>query len=116
MKLGKTEQGRVEFAAGVRTLGQRERTFLLLVDGRKAIGEISNLLRWDASLIAAKLIEEGYVEELLLPGIETSHLLHADRRTEKSIAKSGESVVSRLGEVGIDPYVGRRSKSASRSR
>ena len=36
MQLHKTERARAELKPGVRTLGQRERTLLLLADGSKS--------------------------------------------------------------------------------
>lgn len=59
MKLKKTEKDRSELVPGVQTLGQRERTFLLLVDGRKSITEIADLLQGDAKLLGAKLVADA---------------------------------------------------------
>lgn len=63
MYLQKTEKARSELRPGVRTLGQRERTLLLLADGKKPIGDFRPMFEGLGEEIARKLIEQGYLEQ-----------------------------------------------------
>ena len=65
MQLQKTEKGRAELSPGVRTLGQRERTFILLADGRRSLQDISKVLHGELDDLARRLIDDGYVAPLL---------------------------------------------------
>lgn len=114
MKLQKTDRGRSELAPGVRTLGQRERTFLLLVDGHKTIREIESVLRGDAISIGVKLIEDGYVEEL--PPLRTASVrLHSVvSPSEKTIAKTATVVSFTPVVSGSDQFEGKRSLATTR--
>ncbi len=62
MSLHKTEKARAELAPGSRSLGQRERTLLLLADGNKTIEELGAMLGGEAGPILLKLVEDGYLE------------------------------------------------------
>lgn len=64
MYLQKTEKARSELRPGVRTLGQRERTFLLLADGRKTLGDLRPMFEGHGEQIALNLIREGYLEQV----------------------------------------------------
>ena len=57
MQLQKTDKGRAELSPGVRTLGQRERTFLLLADGRRSLQDISKVLQGELDDLARSLID-----------------------------------------------------------
>lgn len=71
MRLEKTEKGRAELQAGVRTLAQRERTMLIMVDGKKSVRDIDNLFQGDAYSVAKKLIDEGYLVKVDESGTAT---------------------------------------------
>lgn len=62
MSLHKTDKARAELKPGVRSLGQRERTLLLLADGTKSAEELGSLFHGESALILMKLMEEGYLE------------------------------------------------------
>ncbi|HSV44482.1 MAG TPA: hypothetical protein VLJ58_01720, partial [Ramlibacter sp.] len=62
MLVQRTEKGRAELKPGVRTLGQRERSVLLLADGNKSIGDLSTLFEDQGTQIALGLMREGYLE------------------------------------------------------
>jgi hypothetical protein len=114
MKLQKTEKGRSELAPGVRTLGQRERTFLLLVDGRKTLSEISRALGGNTTALGAQLIAEGYVAQTDPPGT-TSHRSHnVHSPTEKAVAKLAAPLGAQTGGVGADAFEGKRSLATVR--
>lgn len=114
MKLQKTEKGRSELAPGVRTLGQRERTFLLLVDGRKTMPEISRVLGGDAAALGARLIADGYVEPIH-QARTTSHRDHSVHSpSEKAVAKLAAPVGAQTGGVSADSFEGKRSLATVR--
>ena len=62
MQLHKTERARVELKPGTRTLGQRERTLLLLADGNKSMHDFRPLFNGDGEQIALRLLHEGFLE------------------------------------------------------
>ena len=62
MPLQKTERARAELKPGVRTLGQRERTLLLLADGTKSAQDFHLMFEGDGQEIILRLIEDGYLE------------------------------------------------------
>lgn len=74
MRLQKTDKGKAELQPGVRTLGQRQRTLLLMADGRKTMADFSALFNGEGSTIAIQLIDEGYLvgEKLAAKTIERS--------------------------------------------
>lgn len=63
MVLVKTEKGRAELRPGVRTLGQRERTVLLLADGTRSLGDLDGLFAGEGREIALRLIQQGLLGE-----------------------------------------------------
>ncbi|UUZ75248.1 hypothetical protein LP414_25715 [Polaromonas sp. P1(28)-13] len=62
MQLHKTERARAELKPGVRTLGQRERSLLLLADGRKSMQDFRPLFDGDGEAVALRLLHEGFLE------------------------------------------------------
>lgn len=62
MQLHKTERARAELKPGTRTLGQRERTLLLLADGNKSMHDFRPLFNGDGEQIALRLLHEGFLE------------------------------------------------------
>ncbi len=62
MQLQKTERARAELKPGVRTLGQRERTLLLLADGTKTVQDFRPLFDGDGEQIALRLMRDGFLE------------------------------------------------------
>jgi hypothetical protein len=59
--LQKTEKARVELRPGMRTLGQRERTILLLADGSKALDDFQGLFDGEGGEITRALIRDGFL-------------------------------------------------------
>ena len=66
MQLHKTDRARAELKPGVRTLGQRERTLLLMADGSKSAIDFKLLFNGDGEHIARQLLHEGFLK--LHPG------------------------------------------------
>lgn len=64
MLLQRTEKARVELQPGVRTLGQRERSLLLLADGRKSLLDFRPLFDGAGEQIVLRLVREGYLEPM----------------------------------------------------
>jgi hypothetical protein len=58
----KTEKGRHELRPGNRTLGQRERTLLLLADGRQTESKMAELLHGEGRALLDRLVAQGYLE------------------------------------------------------
>jgi CheY-like chemotaxis protein len=63
LKLHKTDQGRLELAAAARTLSQRERTLVLLADGRKSIADFEHQFGVAAGPYLRDLIARGFLIE-----------------------------------------------------
>jgi hypothetical protein len=59
--LFKTERGRNELRPGHRSLGQRERAVLLLVDGQQTEAVISQLFNGDGRRLIERLITDGFI-------------------------------------------------------
>ena len=72
MQLHKTDRARAELKPGVRTLGQRERTLLLLADGSKTVNDFRPLFAGDGEQIALQLLKDGFLEAHPASGKTTS--------------------------------------------
>ena len=105
IKYFKTEKGRYELAPGVRTLSQRERSFLLMATGQRTLADISKVLPGDSVEIASRLLEKGFIA--LPVAAEPSHS-KLDMRDP-----AGESTT--LQNAGqIDVFHGKKSLAATR--
>lgn len=62
MLLQKTEKGRTELKPGVRTLGLRERSLLLLADGNKSLADFKPMFDGEGEQIVRELVSKGYLE------------------------------------------------------
>ena len=62
MQLHKTDRARAELKPGIRTLGQRERTLLLLADGSKSVQDFRPFFDGDGEQIALRLLRDGFLE------------------------------------------------------
>jgi hypothetical protein len=61
MRLQKTDKAKAELQPGVRTLGQRQRTVLLMADGRKTMADFSLMFDGHGATVAVQLIVDGYL-------------------------------------------------------
>lgn len=113
MKLQKTEKGRSEIAPGVRTLGQRERTFLLLADGSRTISEIGKVVTGDVGSLAQKLMDEGYLHEAASHR-STKSSVSSVHASEKSTVKATVSPLHQPPLSATDQFDGRRSLATTR--
>jgi hypothetical protein len=118
MKLQKTEKARAELTPGVRNLGQRERTFLLLADGERSLQDIAKVLQGEVDTLAQKLINDGYVQEtspaqIVLPRTRSK----TTRDVEQGAKPAPKTVTSPQPEppaVSADSFEGRRSLATTR--
>lgn len=62
MLLQKTDKARTELRPGMRTLGLRERSMLLLADGNKSILDFRPMFGGEGEQIALGLIQQGYLQ------------------------------------------------------
>ncbi len=69
MSLHKTDKARAELTPGSRSLGQRERTLLLLADGNKSPQDLGWMFGGEAGILLQKLMQEGYLEKRASAGI-----------------------------------------------
>lgn len=113
MLLQKTEKARVELRPGVRTLGQRERTVLLLADGTRTLADLMSLYDGEGAGLAAKLIADGYL---------TEQSTRSERRAETpvgpraAIPSAPQPMVApaRASAVSADSFEGKRSLATTR--
>ena len=62
MLLRKTDKAVDELGPGMRTLGLRERSLLLLADGRKSLEDLGPLFAGEGERIVLDLVRRGYLE------------------------------------------------------
>lgn len=110
MQLQKTDKARAELQGGSRTLGQRERTMLILADGKYTVRTIDHLFNGEALHIAQQLIQTGY-----LVGIDLS----APKPAKTTAAPQPAAVPPVLTDavpptVSADSFEGKRSLATTR--
>ena len=69
MKLQKTDKARAELQPGSRTLGQRERSLLLLADGHKTAHEVGSHLGESGERLVLQLVRDGYLSQVTPPAL-----------------------------------------------
>lgn len=62
MLLQKTDRARIELRLGVRTLGLRERSLLLLCNGNKSLMDLRSMFDGEGEQIVLNLVRQGYLE------------------------------------------------------
>lgn len=67
MLLQKTHKGRAELLPGVRTLSLRERSLLLMANGRHTVAAMGTVCGNDTAELALRLVTEGYLEPVPTP-------------------------------------------------
>ena len=126
MRLQKTDRARAELKPGVRTLGQRERTLLLLADGSKTVSDFRPLFAGDGEQIALQLLKDGFLEAHPASTTTTSFVLsrpaslavEALRPAAVTIAHQREDFPSpettQPVQVSADTFEGKRSLATTR--
>lgn len=120
MQLHKTSRAWIELKPGVRTLGQRERTLLLLADGSKSARDFHILFGGEGEKIALRLLEEGYLakHEAQAPAKAPApaRLKTRPAPEPEAITPSELPSISSFGPppAGADPFGGKRSLATTR--
>lgn len=65
--LQKTDKGRAELLPGVRTLSLRERSLLLMANGRQTVAAMGQVCGDDTAELALRLVTEGHLERVPSP-------------------------------------------------
>jgi hypothetical protein len=66
MLLQRTDKARIELGPGMRTLGLRERSLLLMADGRSLM-DLAPMFAGEGEQIVLDLVRRGYLEPLRDP-------------------------------------------------
>jgi hypothetical protein len=107
MQLHKTDRARAELKPGVRTLGQRERTLLLMADGSKSAQDFRPLFDGDGEAIALRLLRDGFLETH--PGKTPAPAV-----TPAQLQNFPSPETTQAIQVSADQFEGRRSLATTR--
>ena len=119
MQLHKTDRARAELKSGTRTLGQRERTLLLLADGSKSVQDFRPLFNGDGEQIALRLMREGFLQTQPGKAPEAHRMPLAAAPTqsawpEKPTPVPTQPVAPAPARVSADQFEGKRSLATTR--
>ena len=122
MQLHKTDRARAELKPGVRTLGQRERTLLLLADGHKSIQDFKPLFGGDGEQIAMQLLRAGYLVTqaaaervaVVLPAASSTSVSALDARSAEQLKNFPSPETTQAIKVSADQFEGKRSLATTR--
>jgi len=124
MLLQKTEKARNELRPGVRTLGQRERSMLLMADGSKSILDFRPLFGGEGEQIVLDLVQQGYLEPVkpdFQPGSTGVFALRTGAFQAAALAPvpatpspSPAAAVSAPAPAAADAFDGKRSMATTR--
>lgn len=98
----KTEKGRQELRPGHRSLGQRERAILLLVDGSQAEGVVADLFLGEGRNLIDQLLRSGHLSRV------------EDKTPNRPAAASVPPKPIATAAAHGDPFVGTRSLATAR--
>ena len=117
MQLHKTDRARAELKPGVRTLGQRERTLLLMADGSKSAQDFRPLFEGDGEAIALRLLREGFLEAH--PGKTSAPAkapapVPAHTPTSAQLQNFPNPETTQAIQVSADQFEGKRSLATTR--
>ena len=119
MQLHKTDRARAELKPGVRTLGQRERTLLLMADGSKSAQDFRPLFDGDGEAIALRLLREGFLEahpgKTSMPGMAPAPApAPAPKPTPAQLQNFPSPETTQAIQVSADQFEGKRSLATTR--
>jgi hypothetical protein len=121
MQLHKTDRARDELKPGTRTLGQRERTLLLLADGSKSVLDFRPLFNGDGEEIALRLMREGFLQVQPGKALQTDQptvIFAAEEtrvaRPEKPSPPPHKPAPAAPARVSADQFEGKRSLATTR--
>jgi len=115
MQLHKTDRARAELKPGVRTLGQRERTLLLMADGSKSAQDFRPLFDGDGEAIALRLLREGFLEAH--PGKTSAPAaapVPSPKPTPAQLQNFPSPETTQAIQVSADQFEGKRSLATTR--
>jgi hypothetical protein len=117
MQLHKTDRARAELKPGVRTLGQRERTLLLMADGSKSAQDFRPLFDGDGEAIALRLLRDGFLEAH--PGKTAAPAAApvpapAPKATPAQLQNFPSPETTQAIQVSADQFEGKRSLATTR--
>jgi hypothetical protein len=115
MLLQKTERARAELKPGVRTLGQRERTLLLLADGSKSAEDFRPLFEGEGEAIAQRLLRDGYLEtrDGARPAVVSTAPVLPSKSPEQ-LREFPSPETTQAIKVSADAFEGKRSLATTR--
>lgn len=124
MKLQKTDKARAELQPGSRTLGQRERSLLLLADGRKTALEVGSHLGESGEKLVLQLVRDGYLSQVAPPPAQPPAAPRGGQPVVLSVVPRpdtplpGPALVAAaepvLRQVSADAFDGKRSLATTR--
>jgi hypothetical protein len=119
MQLHKTDRARAELKPGVRTLGQRERTLLLMADGSKSAQDFRPLFDGDGEAIALRLLREGFLEahpgKTAAPAVAPAAApAPAPKLTPAQLKDFPSPETTQAIQVSADQFEGKRSLATTR--
>ena len=116
MRLQKTDLAKQELLPGVRTLGQRERSLLLLADGLNTAAYLSSLFHGEGHALVLQLMQAGYLAEV--EPVEARSSKSAGPRLpagpEMNLTSVPVSDSTPGVKVSVDQFEGKRSLATTR--
>lgn len=104
MLLQRTDKARDELRPGMRTLGLRERSLLLMADGHKSLFDINAVMGGQAEPIVLDLVRRGYLQASA----------QAAAATAAPAAVAAPAPAPAAAVTAADPFEGRRSLATTR--
>lgn len=98
----KTEKGRLELRPGHRSLGQRERAILLLVDGSQTEVVLADLFLGEGRTLIDQLLRSGHLSRV------------GDKTPNRPVAADAPPKPVTTAAAHGDPFVGTRSLATAR--
>lgn len=104
MLLQKTDKARAELQPGARTLSLRERSLLLMADGRKSVLDMRAVLGDDVEPMVRQLVDAGFLEQVVVP----------PKPVEVAPSASARLAAAGNAGQGADAFEGKRSLATTR--
>jgi hypothetical protein len=116
MRLQKTDLAKKELLPGVRTLGQRERSVLLLADGLNTSTYLSSLFHGEGHSLVLQLVQAGYLAEVTSLGARspksTGQRGAPGPEVNRTAVPTSDSIPSAV--LSVDQFEGKRSLATTR--
>lgn len=116
MRLQKTDLAKKELLPGVRTLGQRERSVLLLADGLNTAAYLSSLFHGEGHSLVLQLLQAGYLAEVKSDETRTSKSSGQRLPPDPEMNRTSTPVLDSIPGVplSVDQFEGKRSLATTR--